>query len=365
MKDYRGFLIRNERKRLNISLEALSHGICSPSYLSKIENNTLIANDSIYDLLLEKLEMQLLDKVEEEKLRSMLDLFFKYYMSSNQQLLKIMKALLEYKDKVSSSTLFIQYQLFLLYASEMNLQVTVSVKEVEKYYPYMDNQQREYFHLFRLSSGNIVLSENDDWIYVRTLKAKANLYMYQKHIFKAYDLYKTCLSCAVELGNKNLISEILCSLGWVCLNVDIEQAEKYYLSAVSYDSGYQQLAFYNLGATMLQNKKYRKKGKRYLQKGVKHCKDEFMKIKYKEALFIYTVLYEDKKDAKSIIKDLSDCEHIDVLSMMLKEHYQLNVDYQNGLMKLKDTSVLFKFLYCKNCEFLRKYKDICSLNEWI
>ena len=51
--------------------------------------------------------------------------------------------------------------------------------------------------------------------------------------------------------------------------------------------------------------------------------------------------------------------------MMLKEHYQLNVDYQNGLMKLKDTSVLFKFLYCKNCEFLRKYKDICSLNEWI
>lgn len=91
MKDYRGFLIRNERKRLNISLEALSHGICSPSYLSKIENNTLIANDSIYDLLLEKLGMQLLDKVEEEKLRSMLDLFFKYYMSSNQQLLKIMK----------------------------------------------------------------------------------------------------------------------------------------------------------------------------------------------------------------------------------------------------------------------------------
>ena len=73
MKDYRGFLIRNERKRLNISLEALSHGICSPSYLSKIENNTLIANDSIYDLLLEKLGMQLLDKVEEEKLRSMLD----------------------------------------------------------------------------------------------------------------------------------------------------------------------------------------------------------------------------------------------------------------------------------------------------
>lgn len=365
MKDYRGFLIRKERKRLNISLEALSHGICSPSYLSKIENNTLIANDSIYDLLLEKLGMRLLDKEEEEKLRSMLDLFFQYYMSSNQQLLEVMKALLEYKDKVSSSALFIPYQLFLLYASEMNSQITVSIKQVEEYYPYMDSQQREYFNLFRLSSGNITLSENDDWIYVRTLKAKANLYMYQKHIFKAYDLYKTCLSYVVELGNKNLISEILCSLGWVCLNVDIEQAEKYYLSAVSYDSKYRQLAFYNLGATMLQNKRYRKKGKQYLENGLKHCKAAFMETKYKEALFIYTVLYEDKKDAERIIKDLRDCEHIDILSMMLKEHYQLNVDYQNRLMKVKDTSTLFKFLYCKNCECLRKYKDICSLNEWI
>lgn len=39
MNDYRGLLIKKQRKELDISLEALSHGVCSPSYLSKIENN--------------------------------------------------------------------------------------------------------------------------------------------------------------------------------------------------------------------------------------------------------------------------------------------------------------------------------------
>ena len=56
MNDYRGLLIKKQRKELDISLEALSHGVCSPSYLSKIENNILVANEDIYNLLFKKLE---------------------------------------------------------------------------------------------------------------------------------------------------------------------------------------------------------------------------------------------------------------------------------------------------------------------
>ena len=37
MNDYRGLLIKKQRKALDISLEALSHGVCSPSYLSKLK----------------------------------------------------------------------------------------------------------------------------------------------------------------------------------------------------------------------------------------------------------------------------------------------------------------------------------------
>lgn len=56
MNDYRGLLIKKQRKELDISLEALSHGVCSPSYLSKIENNILVANDDIYNLLFKNCE---------------------------------------------------------------------------------------------------------------------------------------------------------------------------------------------------------------------------------------------------------------------------------------------------------------------
>ena len=68
MNDYRGLLIKKQRKALDISLEALSHGVCSPSYLSKIENNILVANDDIYNLLFKKLGISTMDTIKEEKL---------------------------------------------------------------------------------------------------------------------------------------------------------------------------------------------------------------------------------------------------------------------------------------------------------
>lgn len=102
MNDYRGLLIKKQRKELDISLEALSHGVCSPSYLSKIENNILVANDDIYNLLFKKLGISTMDTIKEEKIKQMLDLFFKYYMSSDSKVFKIINELLEYKDEVVS-----------------------------------------------------------------------------------------------------------------------------------------------------------------------------------------------------------------------------------------------------------------------
>lgn len=100
MNDYRGLLIKKQRKELDISLEALSHGVCSPSYLSKIENNILVANDDIYNLLFKKLGISMMDTIKEEKIKQKLDLFFKYYMLSDSKIFKIMDELLEYKDEV-------------------------------------------------------------------------------------------------------------------------------------------------------------------------------------------------------------------------------------------------------------------------
>lgn len=148
MNDYRGLLIKKRRKELDISLEALSHGICSPSYLSKIENNILVANDDIYNLLFKKLGISTMDTIKEEKIKQMLDLFFKYYMSSDSKIFKVMDELLEYKDEVVSSYLFVQYQLFLLYASEMNSQINISLALQLFLLAHLsfDCHNKKYFH---------------------------------------------------------------------------------------------------------------------------------------------------------------------------------------------------------------------------
>ena len=143
------------------------------------------------------------------------------------------------------------------------------------------------------------------------------------------------------------------------------QAEKYYTSAAQYDSQYRMLAFFNLGATMIQHKDCMEKGNQYLKKGLKSCTDDFFAVKYKEVLFVYEILKENVGDAKKLIKELDDSKYIDVFSMMLNEDYQLNVGYQNRLKELKNDSSLFKFLFIKNCEYLHKYKEICVANNFI
>ncbi|WP_179133924.1 helix-turn-helix domain-containing protein [Halobacillus massiliensis] len=55
----KGQLIKQHRKYKKLTLEQLSKGICSPSYLSKIERNNFRASDEIYRLLSDKLNIKL------------------------------------------------------------------------------------------------------------------------------------------------------------------------------------------------------------------------------------------------------------------------------------------------------------------
>ena len=56
--DYRGFLIARERLRKNWSQEGLCKGICTVSYLSKIESGKAVPSDEIWTKLLERLDLE-------------------------------------------------------------------------------------------------------------------------------------------------------------------------------------------------------------------------------------------------------------------------------------------------------------------
>ncbi|MGM8216029.1 tetratricopeptide repeat protein [Bacillaceae bacterium W0354] len=50
-----GNIIKIKRKEMNLTQEELCEGICTTSYLSRIENNKVLANEEIYRLLLKRL----------------------------------------------------------------------------------------------------------------------------------------------------------------------------------------------------------------------------------------------------------------------------------------------------------------------
>lgn len=59
MNKYINILIHNKRIEKGWSLESLSHGICSVSYLSKLEKGTIDSTEDITNKLLEKLGVYL------------------------------------------------------------------------------------------------------------------------------------------------------------------------------------------------------------------------------------------------------------------------------------------------------------------
>ena len=59
MEDYISLLIHNKRIEKGYSLESLSKGICSVSYLSKLESGTITVKDDIVDLILKKLNLNI------------------------------------------------------------------------------------------------------------------------------------------------------------------------------------------------------------------------------------------------------------------------------------------------------------------
>ncbi|OFI50023.1 hypothetical protein BG261_10285 [Floricoccus tropicus] len=74
-----GSLIRKERIKQDLSLESLSLDICSPSYLSKIESNSVSAHPEINQLLLDKLKISVIYEVSENKIaeaKKVLEVFF-------------------------------------------------------------------------------------------------------------------------------------------------------------------------------------------------------------------------------------------------------------------------------------------------
>lgn len=173
-----GFLIKNERIQQNISQATLCDGICTVSYLSKIENENVVCNDEIYQLLFSALNITYIDEEEEIKV------FKNKYEEYFSQLEHCADISLCNKMKYSSCCIEANLYLFMLMIDQSTVE---DIKKIEWMSSYLNNEtipvyalvksEYNYFHGNINDAMNVLMTPklmNESW---------ANWKIGQYHLF--------------------------------------------------------------------------------------------------------------------------------------------------------------------------------------
>jgi transcriptional regulator with XRE-family HTH domain len=152
-----GILIKRERMAQNMSQEALAAGICSPSYLSKIENGTVECSSELYRLLFHALSIRY---ISDEALLNRFDEAYTHMLASLRRAEKLKDeesaALLSLCEKLLFSPRGMDAALLAALIRRCN----ISKEELESlafFLPFLDKHQRMLYALIRretfLASG--------------------------------------------------------------------------------------------------------------------------------------------------------------------------------------------------------------------
>ncbi|MBA2175079.1 helix-turn-helix domain-containing protein [Halobacillus locisalis] len=148
----KGTLIKQHRKFNNMTLEELADGICSVSYLSKIEHDSISASDEIYRLLEERLNIKLVDindEFDEDIYQDLLD----WHEAAQLQDTELME---EYDEKYESGLTENQNtdlnHLYKIAKSRHDMKFSVQplpeekIRELENLLPHSNNEYKFFFH---------------------------------------------------------------------------------------------------------------------------------------------------------------------------------------------------------------------------
>jgi HTH-type transcriptional regulator, quorum sensing regulator NprR len=106
-----GSAIRLKRKSMNMTLEEGAEGICSISYLSKIENNMIELSDQFMDQLMERFQMKPQPETNDELYQNHLRLLIKSMIHGEIPNLEILSKYQHREDHQSYLIGFVIYHL--------------------------------------------------------------------------------------------------------------------------------------------------------------------------------------------------------------------------------------------------------------
>ncbi|WP_019412859.1 helix-turn-helix transcriptional regulator [Paenisporosarcina sp. TG20] len=123
-----GHVIKLERIRKNMKQIVLAQGICTPSYLSKIENNSIVPSQEVIDLLLNRLELTITNNKnldDESYLKHIREIYFNAVMNKDRELAaRQLKEINAERYLFSDATNYYTYQL-------MVLRLTLIVQDIQ------------------------------------------------------------------------------------------------------------------------------------------------------------------------------------------------------------------------------------------
>ncbi|PUB15940.1 helix-turn-helix domain-containing protein [Paenisporosarcina sp. OV554] len=113
-----GHVIKLERIRRNMKQITLAQGVCTPSYLSKIENNSIIPSQEVIDLLLNRLELSITQNKnldDDSYLAHIREIYFNAIMNKDRELVaQQLKKINNEHYLFSDSSNYYTYQLMVL-----------------------------------------------------------------------------------------------------------------------------------------------------------------------------------------------------------------------------------------------------------
>lgn len=358
-----GSIIKINRMNQNMSQQALSEGICVPSYLSKIENGEVVPSLEMIRLLFGELRIDYLDDIEFLKeTRNQLELFFEElnlngFVKSSQ----IFKQLELNEEQLIHSPLIIDYYLAKLafYCGRKEQDRYMSAKKTIQYVEELLNRvQKHRFHFYE--AINLFIIEKN------LNRSKEELMLAQQSMETGHLYY---FLANVEYKLSSYYGAVIYA----------EKALHYYLEEVniinvSLTHQFQGLLIYQLGTKDLYE--------RYFDKAITYAKkinrnDILLST---QILYAYILIKEKDSNATEQLKQISNIILSDEAQSEFKSYLfllellhansvgyksKVSVDFDSlnpFFQKLYDT---YEKLFATNTVSKEAYEELKELNESI
>ncbi len=345
-----GTLIKKERIALNISQEALAHGICAPSYLSKIENETTICSDEIIQLLFHRLSIDYIyDELLLDQFEEAYSLWFEgYFFDEDRCGYKLCQEMIQISKQYFYSPKTIEAHLL-----NYLVDVVPSWEEIDIFSKYTNDRNQLLLTLvqakYHFTNNNIikaieVIESLPLAKYPMVYNQLADYYFSFGDYNKAIEWAKTSFHHYSQRGYLEILMRLSSTLSSSYYNLfDYTNAEMWNNTLLRFavklqHSGFEGLAYYNHGASVFQAEHY-KEAEKYLLKSIeiKDGMDDLFSNYQKRG--INAVFLKDLEIAKECLSFIEKSDH-----------------------PLKDISVRLLHFMISNEEF-NYTKEYCELLE--